>query len=133
MTTVSKSHRRGTAGILAIVPAACAPQTLAESQPPCAAGDVGFLRIGVTTGPTEQVPHDVGYDRRSTCFGITLGWRFTSHQAIEGHFYSRTQRPGLVEMPKDASAVPVRMAPQAHPSGVQADGIQPPPRPSAVC
>lgn len=66
---------------------AFAPAALALPPPPYAVFDIGMSRPGLKA-PSEPLVGvtDTRRDNRTTGWGITLGWRFSEHLAVEGAY-----------------------------------------------
>lgn len=79
--------RNRSKSLVALALCALAPQAFALPPPPYAVLDISRSRVGLdSTGIEEAGFQPTGRDRSATGFGITIGWRFTDHLAVEGAF-----------------------------------------------
>lgn len=79
-------RNRPAATMLAALCAVTAP-AFALPPPPYAVLDISRSQAGLDASSIEEAGFQpTGRDRSATGFGITIGWRFTPHLAVEGAF-----------------------------------------------
>lgn len=96
---------------------AIAAPAFALPPPPYAVFDIGRTQLGLKESDIDDDGFQTtGSDRSATGFGITIGWRFTPHVAVEGAFLDLGE--GRFDVSSDGSP-PVSNARL----GVQSSGV----------